>query len=442
MQPSAISGTGTTSFLGGVQVIFIGDMFQLAPVAKEEEWRLLSRYYQSPYFFHSQAVIQDPPFYIEFEKIYRQTNSSFIRVLNEIRDNTLTDESFRLLEKRYNPLFTPPEEEDYIILTTHNNKADRINAEELDKLEGETYTFEAGIGGDYPERNYPTEPVLELKVGARVMFLRNDTETPRRFYNGKIGVVDAIDDDRIVVRCKEDEYIEVERATWENIGYTVDTETKQVEENVLGKFSQYPFNRDTRDYERRLSAAHLPSRHDLDLFDFNFSYGITPGRMKELRELLWMEQAYNVILMGPSGTGKTYIASGLIYEAVKQGYKAYMLTMGEIITTIKMKEISPTAMSAYNRIVRADLIAIDDIMLFPVNKEDANGFFNLINTLHEKTSIIITTNKAPTEWAQTLDDEVLATALLDRLLYRCEVIKLTGTSYRMENRKSIFKEEL
>src|SRR5690554_5883914 len=429
-------------FWGGVQVIFIGDMFQLAPVAKEEEWRLLSRYYQSPYFFHSQAVIQDPPFYIEFEKIYRQTNSSFIRVLNEIRDNTLTDESFRLLEKRYNPLFTPPEEEDYIILTTHNNKADRINAEELDKLEGETYTFEAGIGGDYPERNYPTEPVLELKVGARVMFLRNDTETPRRFYNGKIGVVDAIDDDRIVVRCKEDEYIEVERATWENIGYTVDTETKQVEENVLGKFSQYPFNRDTRDYERRLSAAHLPSRHDLDLFDFNFSYGITPGRMKELRELLWMEQAYNVILMGPSGTGKTYIASGLIYEAVKQGYKAYMLTMGEIITTIKMKEISPTAMSAYNRIVRADLIAIDDIMLFPVKKEDANGFFNLINTLHEKASIIITTNKAPTEWAQTLDDEVLATALLDRLLYRCEVIKLTGTSYRMENRKSIFKEEL
>ncbi|MDI9606626.1 MAG: ATP-dependent DNA helicase UvrD2, partial [Bacteroidota bacterium] len=111
----------------------------------------MSRYYQSPYFFHSQAVIQDPPFYIEFEKIYRQTNSSFIRVLNEIRDNSLTDESFRLLEKRYNPLFTPPEEEDYIILTTHNNKADHINAEELDKLEGETYTFEAGIGGDYPE---------------------------------------------------------------------------------------------------------------------------------------------------------------------------------------------------------------------------------------------------------------------------------------------------
>ena len=225
---------------GGVQVVFIGDMFQLAPVAKEEEWSLLSHYYQSPYFFHSQVVTQSPPFNIEFQKIYRQTNSSFIRVLNEIRDNKLTAESRKLLEERYDPRFIPPEEENYIILTTHNHKADRINAEELGKLEGEAYTFNAGIDGDYPERNYPTEPVLELKVGAKVMFLRNDTETPRRFYNGKIGVVDTIDDDRIAVRCGGDELIEVERTAWENISYTVDAETKQVEENVLGKFSQYP----------------------------------------------------------------------------------------------------------------------------------------------------------------------------------------------------------
>lgn len=201
-------------------------------------------------------------------------------------------------------------------------------------------------------------------------------------------------------------------------------------------------NRDKRDYERRLNAAHLPARHDLDLFDYHFCSSITQHRMKELRELMWMEQSYNLILMGPSGTGKTFIAAGLIYEAVRQGYKAYMLTMEDIITTIKMKEISPTAMTAYNKMVKADLIAIDDIMLFPVKKEDATGFFNLINTLHEKTSIIITTNKAPTEWAMTLNDEVLATALLDRLLYRCEVVKLTGTSYRLENRKTIFKQEL
>ena len=209
-------------------------------------------------------------------------------------------------------------------------------------------------------------------------------------------------------------------------------------EHILGKELE---TRDQRDYARRLKAAHLPPRHDLDEFDFNYGEGITKPRMKELRELVWMEQSYNIVLMGPSGTGKTYIAAGLIYEAVKQGYKAYMFTMEDIITAIKMKEISSKAMATYNRILKANLVAIDDIMLFPVKKEDATGFFNLINALHEKTSIIITTNKAPTEWAQTLNDEVLASALLDRLLYRCEVIKLSGTSYRLSNRKTIFKQE-
>lgn len=199
--------------------------------------------------------------------------------------------------------------------------------------------------------------------------------------------------------------------------------------------------RDDRDLQRRLKAAHLPPRHDLDLFDHHYSQGINETRLRELRQLSWMEQTYNIILMGPSGTGKTFIASGLVYEAVRNGYKAYMLTMEDIVTTIRMKTLLPSAMTAYNKLLKADLIAIDDIMLFPVKKEDATGFFNLINALHEKTSIIITTNKAPTEWAATLDDEVLASALLDRLLYRCEVIKLSGQSYRMGNRKSIFEDK-
>ncbi len=199
--------------------------------------------------------------------------------------------------------------------------------------------------------------------------------------------------------------------------------------------------RDSKDLQRRLKAAHLPARHDLDLFDHNYSQGITAPRLRELRELSWLEQTYNIILMGPSGTGKTFIASGLVHDAVLQGYKAYMVTMEEVINTIRMKPLMPSAMTTYNRLIRADLIAIDDIMLFPVRKEEATGFFNLINTLHERTSLIITTNKAPTEWAKTLDDEVLATAILDRLLYRCEVIKLSGKSYRMGNRKTIFSEK-
>lgn len=224
---------------GGVQVIFIGDMFQLSPVAKEEEWRLLSEYYQSPYFFHSRAIMQDSPVYIEFEKIYRQTNHDFIRVLNEIRNDCLSADSFRMLEQRYDPQFMPKDGDDYIVLTTHNYKADQINNRELAKLKGEPHKFAAKIDGDYPERNYPTEPVLELKPGAKVMFLRNDNETGR-FYNGKTGVVDRFDDDRIIVCCDENEYIEVERAVWENIGYLANPETKQIEENSLGRFTQYP----------------------------------------------------------------------------------------------------------------------------------------------------------------------------------------------------------
>lgn len=196
--------------------------------------------------------------------------------------------------------------------------------------------------------------------------------------------------------------------------------------------------RQKNDLERRMKMAGLPQNHELDRFDFNHVNGITMPHLKQLRELLWMEQNYNLILMGPSGTGKTYIASGLINDAVKMGYKAYFKSMEELVTIIKMKDMTASAMNAYNRLLKAHLIAIDDIMLFPVKKQEAVAFFNLIDHLHEKCSVIITTNKSPKQWAETLDDEVLATALLDRLLYRCEVVKLQGKSYRMENRKSIF----
>ena len=206
-------------------------------------------------------------------------------------------------------------------------------------------------------------------------------------------------------------------------------------EFLMGLLEREITCREKKDYERRLSAARLPQRHDLDLYDFNFAEGITQYQLKELRQLHWMEQTCNVVLMGPSGTGKTFIAAGLVYEAVKAGHKAYMMTMEDIVTCLKMKELSTSAMMTYNRIVHAGLLAIDDIMLFPVKKEEATAF------LHEQTSIIITTNKAPTEWTQMLDDEVLTSALLDRLLYRCEVVKLTGTSYRLENRKTIFKKD-
>lgn len=199
--------------------------------------------------------------------------------------------------------------------------------------------------------------------------------------------------------------------------------------------------RQKTDMERRLKLARLPKDHDLGKYDYNFSAGITKGQMQELQELLWLEQAYNVVLMGPSGIGKTYIAAGLVYEAVLKGYRAYFTTMEDLINILKMKEMTSTALNAYNRLIRAHLLAIDDIMLFPVKKYEAVAFFNLVNHLHEQCSMIITTNKSPKQWAEALEDEVLATALLDRILFHCEVVKLEGNSYRMENRKEILKKE-
>lgn len=226
---------------GGVQVIFIGDMFQLSPVASDEEWRLLSQYYGSPYFFHSLAILQQQPVYIELDKIFRQTNVGFIQLLNEVRNNCLSSEGLSMLQSRYNPFFVPPSDDTFITLTTHNYKADQINATELSKIKGKTYSFEAEIQGEYPEKSYPTEKTLELKIGAKVMYLRNDSETPRRFYNGKIAVVEGIDDDAITLRSAEDsESIELARAEWENIRYSTNPTTKQIEEQELGKFIQFP----------------------------------------------------------------------------------------------------------------------------------------------------------------------------------------------------------
>jgi DNA replication protein DnaC len=199
-------------------------------------------------------------------------------------------------------------------------------------------------------------------------------------------------------------------------------------------------HRQKTDLERRMKLARLPKDHNLEKYDFNIANGMTIPQLKQLRELMWLEQNYNLILMGPSGTGKTYIAAGLVHDAVVAGYKSYFITMEELVTVLKMKEMTSSALNTYNRLLKSHLLAIDDIMLFPIKKYEAVAFFNLINHLHEQTSVIITTNKSPKQWAETLDDEILATALLDRLLYQCEVVKLDGKSFRMENRKTIFKE--
>lgn len=226
---------------GGVQVLFIGDMYQLPPVIKDEEWELLRDYYSSPYFFDSRVIKEAPPVFIEFNKIYRQSEEKFIDVLNQVRNNCLGEEGRQLLESLYNPDFKPAPQEGYIILTTHNEKARIKNDNELKKLAGPLYRFEAEVTGDFPETVYPADATLQLKEGAQVMFIKNDTEKIRRYYNGKIGIVTEVEDDKIKVQCPADsEPIEVTRATWENIRYTVDKTSRQLNEEVLGTFTQYP----------------------------------------------------------------------------------------------------------------------------------------------------------------------------------------------------------
>ena len=226
---------------GGVQVLFIGDMFQLPPVVPEQEWRILSEFYNSPYFFDSKVILDEPPVYIEFTKIYRQSEERFINLLNQVRNNEMDESGMEILDSRFQPAFRRSKDDGYIILTTHNRKADTTNSEELQKITERTYSFNAKIEGDFSEKAYPADEQLLLKIGAQVMFIKNDLEKVRRYFNGKIGTVTRIEDDKIFVLCKnETDEIEVKKETWENIRYSVNKTTRQMEEDVLGSFTQYP----------------------------------------------------------------------------------------------------------------------------------------------------------------------------------------------------------
>ncbi|MBL7743497.1 MAG: helix-turn-helix domain-containing protein [Chitinophagaceae bacterium] len=226
---------------GGVQLLMIGDMFQLPPVIKEQDWNILSEFYKSPYFFDSAVIREEPPMYIEFDKIYRQNEERFIRVLNQVRNNELDGEGLMILQSRYQPHFKRKADDGYIILTSHNEIARNTNADQLDKLDTRSFVYRAEIEGDFPDTAYPAEEVLLLKEGAQVMFIKNDSDRSKRFYNGKIGIVTGLEEDKILVKCKgETDEIEVNKERWENIRYTLNRSNRQMEESVLGSFSQYP----------------------------------------------------------------------------------------------------------------------------------------------------------------------------------------------------------
>ncbi len=223
---------------GGVQLLCIGDLHQLPPVAQRHEWEVLQEYYSSPFFFDSRVIKEQMPLLIELNKIYRQKENSFVELLNKVRNNNMNADDFEDLHLRFNPSFRPTIEEKYITLTSHNNQADQINARELQKLQGASYKYEAIIEDDFPENNYPAEGSLILKAGAQVMFLKNDTVL-KRYFNGKIGVVKSLDDDEIIVECDgADIYVSME--TWENSRYVLDRTDGKLQQETLGTFTQFP----------------------------------------------------------------------------------------------------------------------------------------------------------------------------------------------------------
>ena len=226
---------------GGVQLLMIGDLQQLTPVVTPEDEAMLKPYYDTPYFFGSKALQQIEYVTIQLEKVYRQEDDTFIRILNHIREAHPTADDITLLNKRCVPGFTPKAGEGYIRLTTHNHLADSYNERELLKLPGGNYTFEAKIEGNFPDYSYPTSDRLTLKQGAQVMFVKNDPTGEHRYFNGRIGEIVEISQSRVCVLCPGDsEVIEVEPLTWENTQYQLNPETREIETKVQGKFHQLP----------------------------------------------------------------------------------------------------------------------------------------------------------------------------------------------------------
>ena len=226
---------------GGVQLLMIGDLEQLAPVVKEDEWDLLSIHYETPFFFDSQALKKTEYLCVELKTVYRQKDDVFINMLNRIRENQVDQALLQELNKRFQPGSRQQNEDGYIILTTHNHQAQRINYNKLEKIKGKSYVYKAIVTGVFPEYSFPTDKQLELKKGAQVMFVKNDLSSEKRYYNGKIAVITHIDEHRIEAQGSEDPApIVVEKAVWSNMKYTIDPDTKELLEEEEGAFEQYP----------------------------------------------------------------------------------------------------------------------------------------------------------------------------------------------------------
>ena len=224
---------------GGVQLLLIGDLYQLPPVSKREEWSFLRNVYPSPYFFDAVVIRNNPLLQVELTEVFRQTEPEFISILNAIRNNQISQESLDILNRRHQPTFTATEDLNPIIITSHNVEANSINKKKLDDLAGMEYTFDGEISGDFRDLGMQAEQSLKIKEGAQVMFIKNDTGDDRKFYNGKIGKIKSIRNTEIWVSFPQEEDLLLEKSSWQSFEYKTDTEEAIVQQQV-GEFSQYP----------------------------------------------------------------------------------------------------------------------------------------------------------------------------------------------------------
>lgn len=227
---------------GGVQMLFIGDLFQLPPVVRNEDMVTIKQFYDSPFFFEAHALKDQSPVFLELKKIYRQSNQDFIELLNQVRNSRVNQDELGKLNGYYHPEFEPSDDEGYITLTSHNAIADQINQKALDGLVAKTYRFKAIVEGDFPEKSYPADREMELKVGAQIMFIKNDKGEPRRFYNGKIGVIAEIDiNQEIKIQFKDEkDLLTLEPEIWQNLRFEYDSEKDRIDEVEVGSFRQLP----------------------------------------------------------------------------------------------------------------------------------------------------------------------------------------------------------
>lgn len=230
----------STQPFGGVQLLMIGDLQQLAPVVTEQEREIIYNNYSSPYFFASKALSQTRYVTIELQQVYRQTDARFLDLLNNVRTGNMTQDVISELNKRYIPESNIRDDNGYIRLTTHNNQADNINLRKLSEIKGHEHVYKCSVVGTFPEMSYPADERLTLKEGAQVMFLKNDPSGQHRYYNGRIGTVDSMEEDKVMVSLDDGQIIEIVPEKWSNAKYVLNESTKEIEEKVEGTFTQIP----------------------------------------------------------------------------------------------------------------------------------------------------------------------------------------------------------